>query len=347
MKSKKIFLLVLLPFLPFVSTNAFAVACFYDGGTQEVTVDISNSFTSSNNKVGQVVQLPASGVSGQPIAKCPFFTPAPPNEDGRRTWRTYRTTFPIESTSGQLKYIKLNDYLSVATKITDDSAGVFYPPADYVRMGVHPAVPTQGRFYVMDSNFTFYFKVNRAFINFLNIPKTTLFNVYVNTFPNEGLGSVVYRITYSGYINVPQTCVLNTDQIIEFDFGEIGAQLFSRAGAGNPALYINPMTKTVDIKCTNIEAATAQLALRVEAEKTNGNIIVSDNADVGFKMSAPDMNGSQHTFIPNNINDRIGFKLDDSGRGNVNITVVPVSVTGNMPQPGIFTARGYLRVDFF
>lgn len=347
MKSKKLFLFALLSFLPFVSASSFAVACDYASGPKEVTVDISNSFTSANNTPGSTVLVTPAGVAGGTQAKCPLFTPAPPNEAGTTTWRTYRTNFPVESTDGNKKYISLNDYLSVATVIKDNYTGDFYPPADFIRMGGHYAVPIQGAFPVTDSNFRFYFRVKKSFINFLNIPKKTLFNVYVNTFPNEQLGSVVYTITYSGFINVPQTCVLNTDQIIEFDFGEIGAQLFSRAGAGNPALYINPMTKTVDIKCTNIAAGTAQLALRVEAEKTNGNIIVSDNADVGFKMSASDMNGSQHTFIPNNINDRIGFKLDDSGRGNINITVVPVSVTGNMPQPGIFTARGYLRVDFF
>ncbi|MCG5282177.1 fimbrial protein [Providencia rettgeri] len=346
MKSKKLFLLALLSFLPFVSTNAFAVACYYSSGA-DVNLDLSSTFNSSNNLQGTQVELVRQFTS-QVWAKCPPFTP--PNESEKNiTYRTYVTTLPISEVIDSWKYLNVNDYIDVATKITDNQGSIqvpFYPPVNHFKMGESHYVSEFNPFPVADRNFTFRVRIKRPFINYVNI-NTKLFDVYVNTNYGESLGPVVYRITLSGIINVPQTCVLNTDQIIEFDFGEIGAQLFSRAGAGNPALYINPMTKAVDIKCTNIAAGTAQLALRVEAENTNGNIIVSDNADVGFKMSAPDINGTQHTFIPNNINDRIGFKLDDSGRGNVNITVVPVSVTGNMPQPGIFTARGYLRVDFF
>ncbi|MDI5811360.1 hypothetical protein MJM95_30540, partial [Salmonella enterica subsp. enterica serovar Anatum] len=42
-----------------------------------------------------------------------------------------------------------------------------------------------------------------------------------------------YTISYSGKVEVPQNCEVNAGQVVEFDFGDIGASLFSQAGAGN------------------------------------------------------------------------------------------------------------------
>lgn len=140
---------------------------------------------------------------------------------------------------------------------------------------------------------------------------------------------------------MPQSCEINAGQVVEFDFGDIGASLFSQAGAGNPPKGVNPQTKTVAIKCTNVDAQ-AWLSLRLEAERASGTAMVSDNSDLGFMVS--DSSGTPLT--PNNIGSKIGFRLDNSAATSVPIRAWPVSITGNKPSEGPFTARGYLRVDY-
>ncbi|VEA41317.1 adhesin [Salmonella enterica subsp. enterica] len=50
------------------------------------------------------------------------------------TYRSYVSELPVQSTEGNFKYLKLNDYLLGAMSITDSVAGVFYPPRNYILM---------------------------------------------------------------------------------------------------------------------------------------------------------------------------------------------------------------------
>ena len=257
------------------------------------------------------------------------------------TYRSYVTELPVQSTEGGFQYLKLNDYLLGAMSITDSYAGLFYPPRNYIRMGVDSNVSKQKPFGVQDSNLVFKLKVIRSFINMVPIPRQTMFSVYVTTSSGDALSTPVYTISYSGKVEVPQNCEVNAGQIVEFDFGDIGASLFSKAGAGNRPEGINPQTKTVAIKCTNV-AAQAYLTMRVEAEKATGQMMVSDNPDLGFIVA----DSSGNPLTPNNLSSNIPFQLDDNAAARVGIRAWPVSVTGNKPTEGPFTARGYLRVDY-
>lgn len=60
-----------------------------------------------------------------------------------------------------------------------------------------------------------------------------MFRVYVTTTSSDPLTTPVYTISYSGTIQVPQSCEINAGNVVEFDFGDIGASLFSKAGIGN------------------------------------------------------------------------------------------------------------------
>ncbi|MDZ8499127.1 hypothetical protein SNB39_00800, partial [Escherichia coli] len=49
---------------------------------------------------------------------------------------------------------------------------------------------------------------------------------YVTSTPYDPLVTPVYTISFGGRVEVPQNCELNAGQIVEFDFGDIGASLF-------------------------------------------------------------------------------------------------------------------------
>lgn len=328
--------LLLASALLLMAQSSWATVCQNSNGTPtDVFYDLSNVFNSSNNQPGQVVTLPEkSGWIGV-NATCPAGTWVD------YTYRSYVTDLPVQSTEGGFQYLKLNDYLLGAMSITDSYAGLFYPPRNYIRMGVDGNVSKQKPFGVQDSNLVFKLKVIRSFINMVPIPRQTMFRVYVTTTTGDALSTPVYTISYSGKVEVPQNCEVNAGQIVEFDFGDIGASLFSQAGAGNRPEGINPQTRTVAIKCTNV-AAQAYLTMRVEAEKASGQMMVSNNPDLGFIVA--DSRGNPLT--PNNLSSNIPFQLDDNAAASVGIRAWPVSVTGNKPTEGPFTARGYLRVDY-
>lgn len=318
------------------TSPAMATVCVNSRGVAtDISYDLTNVFTTANNAVGNIVTLSEkSGYVGV-SAICPVGT------TGYTTKRSYVTALPVRETIDGFQYLTLNDYLEGAMSITDDAAGQFFPPANYVQMGGDANVPVHNAFGVKDSHLIFRLKVTRRFINMVNIPKQTMFTVYVTTTSADPLTTPVYTISYSGQVNVPQTCELNVGQIVEFDFGNINAALFSQAGAGNMPAGVNKQSKTVAIKCTNVESQ-AYLSLRIEAEKSSGNMMVSDNPDLGFVIA----DSNNVPLMPGNIASKINFRLDDNAAALVNITAWPVSVTGNKPSEGPFTARGYLRVDY-
>ncbi|MDW4772589.1 fimbrial protein, partial [Escherichia coli] len=119
------------------------------------------------------------------------------------------------------------------------------------------------------------------------------------------------------------------------------ASLFSAAGPGNRPAGVMPQTKSIAIKCTNV-AAQAYLTMRLEASAVSGQAMVSDNQDLGFIVA--DQNDTPIT--PNDLNSVIPFRLDAAAAANVTLRAWPISITGQKPTEGPFSALGYLRVDY-
>lgn len=328
--------LLIFTFLLGFSIQTHAVVCWNSKGqgvVDEVFYDLSNAFTSTNNTTGSVVQL-TKNFDTAVYGICPVHSSA-----DSRTRRSYVTNLPIVEQIAGYKYLKINDYLIGAMQITDSAVGVFYPPENYVYMGRHANVNVGKAFPVKDSNFVFRLKVTKPFIDFVPIPKKTMFTVYVTTEVGEPLSMPIYTISYSGSVTVPQSCDIGVGDVLEIDFGKISANAFAQAGAGNKPIGTNVQARTLSIQCKNINAQAA-LTLRLQAEQVNNDMMQSDNPDIGFKLS--DQSGN--VLIPNNMSSTIPFHLENPS--NVTIKAWPVSTTGNVPQTGPFKARGYLRVDF-
>jgi minor fimbrial subunit len=331
MNIKKI--LVTLFFL-MMSQHVFAVQCAYFSGPKVISYDITSNLNSIQNTAGESFEV--IGNPGQQIrAKCP----EEPGDDS--TFRSYRTDLPILESDGKYQFYKLNEYLSAAMKISDSWAGDFYPPVDYVQMGTDKCVSRGCDFPINDSNLTFKVKVLTPFVGSVVIPPKVMFNVYVSTTDTDSFDSILYQINYSGSITVPQSCEINAGTVVTIDFGDIGASLFSNAGAGNKPTGVNAQSRTFGIKCKNIDAE-ATLSMRLESEQSSGNAMVSDNPDLGFVVA----DSKNNPLVPNDINSHFKFKLDENAESSVGITAWPVSITGKKPKEGTFTSEGYLRVDF-
>lgn len=100
---------------------------------------------------------------------------------------------------------------------------------------------TGGVFPVNDSNLTFKIQIVRPFIGSVVIPPKLMFNVYVTTTENDRPTVIVYQITYSGVITVPQNCVINAGQTVTVDFGALYHGDFTRAGQRPDSVAPKPL----------------------------------------------------------------------------------------------------------
>lgn len=337
MKNIYIFLLLIVFFNMSIScANAYTGECVRTGGTAIVTSDI-NDFdvtATTDNYAGKIV------VDGYRFvaAGTPYYATCdiPKNE---KTNVYISTTVPLQP-KGDNWYV-INDYLSIKTETyIGGNRGVYL---------VNPVTSEPNKYDENNGNETLWHTGGSGKLS-LRIDKKFIgispFNVlavigYANAYAKGKSSTPLYMLYIKGAITVPQSCELDAGTTITMDFGNIGATLFSQAGAGNKPAGVNPQTHTVAVKCKNI-GAQPLLSMRIEADSVSGNAMVSDNKDVGFVVAGSD----NVPLTPNNINSKIKFQLDDNSAAMVPITAWPVSVTGNKPAEGKFTSEGYLRIDF-
>jgi len=235
-------------------------------------------------------------------------------------------------------YQKVDDYFAVAVRMRN-VCGAWYTPFNRRALKITTCQidVTNG---VWDpTTWDSSLKIIRPLIN--GTYANNIFLGRLGACPGAGCShqAVVMANVYLNYsITVPQTCVINAGQIVTVDFGNVSTGAFKTAGA--KASGVNPIARNLGIKCNNIDAY-ANLTLRVQADNTAGNALVSNNKDVGFVIT----DANDRPLTPNDFSSVLPFKLQEAG-ANVTIKVYPVSITGAKPAEGPVTSRGYLRIDF-
>lgn len=323
--------------LALFSQPSQAVVCanISDSATT-VTFDLDSALSSGSNAVGEIISVSKSSI-GTVTAVCPKT-----GTSSIRSYRSYRSDLAVAETLSSFKYMKINDYLEAAMSITDSSAGTFYPPVDYVQMGGSKDVAQGNEFQIKDSSLVLKLKILKNIVGAVVIPDTRLFTVYVTTATTDSLSTPVYYIDLEGLIEIPESCEINAGNTIDIDFGTVISTAFAEAGAGNRPDDVAVKNVSVAIACSNV-ATSATLTLRVEADRTSGNAILANSSDdIGFILS--DSNNA--VLTPNDASSTTRFSLNSNGDASVSIKAWPISVTGNVPEPGEYQATGYLRVDY-
>jgi len=238
-------------------------------------------------------------------------------------------------------WYELNEYLGISMKGWIEGSVSQYFPVPFVSKSNKDAPINDNDTWTSGGRGKISLLIRRAFVGFSSFSKVVMHS-QISTDPNTGnAGPYVSEVIISGGVTVPQSCQLDAGQTVTIGFGDIGASAFPQAGVGNRPAGVNPKTRTIAIKCKNIDAQ-AVLSLRLEANNVSGNAIISDNPDLGFVVA----DSKQTPLTPNMIDSKIKFQLDDNASACVPISAWPVSVTGNKPAEGSFTSEGYLRVDF-
>lgn len=337
MKLRIIFLL----FSLMASTQSLAVVCHnYAHSITNVNYDLTTTLTKEENQLGKAVELVKSQNVGVE-AICDSH----PDGDAR-TYCSYKNTYPVIFTEDQWQYMNLDPvYIAGAMRITDSDIGEYYPPGDYIHMGKDYRVDKEDMnipFPVYDSNLIFRLKIIKPFIGTVIIPTKVMFNVYITTTNTDPLNDIVYQITYSGAVTVPQNCTINAGQVITVDLGKLNSSSFTTAGEKPNSAQVK--TFNVPIECNADVISPAHLSLRLvaTADSNVNQALATDNKDVGVVVTSE--NGM--VMLPNDASSAVDFITDDSGRANVTLKTYPVSTTGVAPAEGLFTALACLRIDF-
>ncbi|EPF81585.1 fimbrial protein [Acinetobacter rudis] len=232
-----------------------------------------------------------------------------------------------------------NDYLQVAMKVyvAGNRRDFFDVPQSAISNQCNGGCSTS---YGTGGQVKVKLKIKKKFVGQSFLVNRDIGYVYAASAATDNPSQPIVIIRLNAVMTVPQSCSFDVGDVIEFDFGPIPSSAFS-VGAGNKAQGVNTITKNIGIECKNIDAQQ-MLSARLEVANYKDNMIISDNPNVGFQLA----DSSDHVLIPNNINSFIPFRLDENARSNFLLKSWPVSITGQIPQPGPVAAQGHIRIDF-
>lgn len=307
-----------------------------NGSPSSVDYDLSKTLTAAQNQAGNTIPLvKRQDTSVQAV--CPTDL-----SSSGRSYRSYVASSPIVETRSGWQYMALDStYLEGAIRIDGASGEKIYPPANYVYMGTRTNATSGESFAIHDSNLTFQLKIVKPFVGTVTIAPKTMFSVYVTTAANDPLSDVVYNISYSGTVTVPQSCEINAGQTILVDFGSLYSGGFTHAGEKPTGVRIKKFN--VPVKCSGVDSqVNLSLRLIATADSNVSQAIASDNPDVGVVVET----NEGAVLTPNDTSSVEPFVTDDAGKANISLQAYPVSTTGETPAEGVFTALANLRVDF-
>ncbi|MCU4313821.1 fimbrial protein [Acinetobacter bereziniae] len=246
---------------------------------------------------------------------------------------------------GGKNYTQVNDYLQASVSYAFGNQTVPVPSVNqyFGRTAERCYVRS---YHTGNTDFSLTMRILKPFMGFsyVDVPVANFYTGDRVSPEGSGKANGAKQVLHlRGKVIVPQSCEINSDQESIHDFGDIGSHAFKAAGVGNQIQGINKANIALSIKCNSYIANNAPLTLRVQTDNIGGpanDIIVSDNPDVGFKIS--DQN--DRLMIPNNGNSKIPF--NNTNPANIVVKAWPVSVTGVEPKSGAFQARGFFRIDF-
>lgn len=138
------------------------------------------------------------------------------------------------------------------------------------------------------------------------------------------------NITLKVDIIAPPPCVINNNQPIEVDFGEV---LTTRVDGSN---YRKPIN--YNLTCDNEVLVKNTLKIQVQGNSTNlgtmTTVLSTDHNDLGIEL--------QHGNTPLAINHWLSFTYPDTPK----LWAVPVMKAGTALETGVFTAASILKIDY-
>ncbi|EKT62283.1 fimbrial protein [Providencia burhodogranariea] len=320
-----------------INNNANSAASCIQCGT--VTNTLSTTLVSSENNIGQVKLTNNIATGGAKYSTTI-------NKGGVQWWLSYKDEAVIRAgtATSNWSYRAIDEYISLAVRgVHPECNRTFYAPFNVELLTNEECAASQyppGEREFTSINLQAQIKITKKIVT--GVYTKNIY--YADMGVCEPLGcqskqAILQNLYINLNITVPQTCSINAGQTLTIDFGNISVAAFKTAGA--KAEGVNPKISTLAITCDNIAAGT-NLNMRLQANNVSGNVVVSNNNDVGFIVT----DANDKPLIPNNLSSVIPFYLDNNVKANATIKVFPASVTGIKPSEGAVTSQAFLRIDF-
>lgn len=142
-------------------------------------------------------------------------------------------------------------------------------------------------------------------------------------------------------VRAPQSCEINAGQSISIPFNDAAQRNFVAAGKGGMPAGVVPQSKTLSIKCSNMDAY-ANLDMRfigtADPNRTNDGFSTT-NKDIAIAIEGPNGRLTPTTG-------KLPLQLDSNQNGSVTIKTYPISSTGLAPAVGKYSSIVTVRLDF-
>lgn len=330
-----------------LSTTQNAVAqttCSITPNMLPVRMDLSTHLTSGINVLGNTASYHTS-TPGSPftVINCtPALDPATGWFANLLTNVGISSGFPIVGREGPWTYYKVDEYFSIAFSWSDCS-GTWYLPVVGFQSGCGFQMSTYpgSQYFRNPTTWTVRLRVERAFSGPRAVNLPNVFRYYYGDVMNDS--STLQVISLNGYITVPETCTINSGQMIQVNFGNIGSGRFESKGQ-KPSGY-TPVITEAPVTCNDAAAQrNVNVSLAATPSPDLNTAIRTSNPDVGIVVT--DIN--DRTVRPNVDKLPLNLTSTGSGRndGKVIMKAFPVSTTGRPPSRGDFSATAAITVTF-
>ncbi|MFW1745483.1 fimbrial protein [Acinetobacter guillouiae] len=315
---------------------------------REIDAGFTKDLKPGENFAGSSINInPTANINGQRwISKClPGVELAGSSRTTVYTEADYGDATPV--LSGGWYYIRVNEYLDVAMEFYTNGVTVKVPFRP-TRIGNQDQKCANARWeeHSGSVSYSMRLKIAKPFIGFNHFRVPVAYFYSGDRFGTARAQGAAQTIFLVGTVTVPETCKINVTNNITIDFGKISKNAFVQAGAGNKPAGVNEKTEQLSITCSGLNSnASALMTLRLESQGAQGDMMVSNDKAVGFKVANA---ADGKILIPNSYkeSDLIKFTYMPPKPSNITLKFWPVSVNGMPPTLGKFRAEGYLRVDY-
>lgn len=323
--------------------------CVADNGRYHNYLNFTEQFSIVNNKAGAATLIDVNNSSTSFKGTCYCLTE--PNKSYDHTYITSRINPALAAagTKNNVPYFNLNENVDIGLLIYILGIGYTAVPFDHLPNKVddsyqcHNGISSSTTFYSGGSGMI-YLYVKKPFTGVMTIPQTVIANIYATIDPHTVSNDIIADVIVQGTVTVPQSCEIDEGQAILFDFNKILASEF--ASTKGQALSAHKITRTVNIKCTNMMYYnTLGATLHASPVNTDEKMIGTDNPDVGIKIYDKhnreiNVNSGALEVDTTKIPDVMGDTL-----GTLTFSGAPASATGARPKPGQFSATATLTIE--
>lgn len=328
--------------------------CHPDGATTNYSVNLTGDLGASFNKAGTELQSKLTwneGKSYKIVCAC-----IPGEQWNQTSYSTYYMGSDLSTNGHAPGWVSANEYIDVRTfvAIWKQSIGStvmhqvpFRNVSNETPEGVCPNTELNqfGRSRIRQTitsggtgKMDLYIK--KPFVGRTTFSLPRFYTMYANN-DNRSTGPAIVTVSVHVDITAPQSCEINAGQSISIPFNDAAQRNFVTAGKGGMPAGVVPQSKTLSIKCSNMDAyANLDMRFIGTADPNRASDGFStDNKDIAIAIEGPNGRLTPTTG-------KIPLQLDSNQNGSVTIKTYPISSTGLAPAVGKYSSIVTVRLDF-